>query len=345
VFDGVDDFIDFGNVTQLNFKDIVTLEAWIKTPGAIGKDSGILDKGQFGIDGYSLAHAGTEGADDNKIYFFLLGNFLATTTEFTDNKYHHIVATYDGAVKRIYVNGTLENSFVVAGTFDPNATNFTIGSRANRARTFNGTIDEVHIYNRVLSQDQIISNFNNGLGRYNITIFNETVVGDNWTVVAVPIDSTGVNGSAVTSNNVTILPSITQVILNSTDATNRTDENLTATVSGLSPANANVQYEWFKNGSLSAVFLGNATFQNTIPSSFTTARDVWSVNATPKILTNNYDVSNASFVDNFSVSAQDTIPQGMAFNNDGTKLYVVGDVGNDINEYDLAINRGICRYF
>jgi len=61
------------------------------------------------------------------------------------------------------------------------------------------------------------------------------------------------------------------------------------------------------------------------------------VNATPKILTNNYDVSNASFVDNFSVSAQDTIPQGMAFNNDGTKLYVVGDVGNDINEYDLAI--------
>ena len=38
----------------------------------------------------------------------------------------------------------------------------------------------------------------------------------------------------------------------------------------------------------------------------------------------------------FDVSAQDTTPRGIAFNNDGTKMFVVGDTGNDINSYTLS---------
>jgi photosystem II stability/assembly factor-like uncharacterized protein len=48
-----------------------------------------------------------------------------------------------------------------------------------------------------------------------------------------------------------------------------------------------------------------------------------------------FDVSTASFTDSFSVSAQEGLPQGIAFNNDGTKMFIVGDVGNDVNEYDI----------
>ena len=33
----------------------------------------------------------------------------------------------------------------------------------------------------------------------------------------------------------------------------------------------------------------------------------------------------ATFVDSFDVSTQDTTPRGLAFNNDGTKMFVVGD--------------------
>mgnify|MGYP001284812775 CR=1 FL=1 len=44
----------------------------------------------------------------------------------------------------------------------------------------------------------------------------------------------------------------------------------------------------------------------------------------------------ATFVDSFDVSTQDTTPRGLAFNNDGTKMFVVGDAGNDINEYTLT---------
>jgi len=49
-----------------------------------------------------------------------------------------------------------------------------------------------------------------------------------------------------------------------------------------------------------------------------------------------FDVFTATFVDSFSVAAQDTIPQGLAFSSDGTKMFVVGDIGDDINEYNIT---------
>ena len=49
-----------------------------------------------------------------------------------------------------------------------------------------------------------------------------------------------------------------------------------------------------------------------------------------------FDASTATFVDAFSVSSQDSIPAGMAFSSDGTKMFVVGNTGNDINEYALS---------
>ena len=53
-----------------------------------------------------------------------------------------------------------------------------------------------------------------------------------------------------------------------------------------------------------------------------------------------FDVSTASHDGNdkrFSVSSQDTSPRGMAFSNDGTKMFVVGDTNNNINQYALSI--------
>ena len=53
-------------------------------------------------------------------------------------------------------------------------------------------------------------------------------------------------------------------------------------------------------------------------------------------LTTGFNVSTASYSQNFSVSAQDSNPKGLAFNNDGTKMYVVGNNGQDVNEYALS---------
>ena len=53
-------------------------------------------------------------------------------------------------------------------------------------------------------------------------------------------------------------------------------------------------------------------------------------------LSTGFDVSSASYTQNFSVSSQETSPTGVAFNTDGTKMFILGDTGNDVNEYALS---------
>ena len=50
-----------------------------------------------------------------------------------------------------------------------------------------------------------------------------------------------------------------------------------------------------------------------------------------------FDVSTAIFVTPpFDVSTQSTSPKGMAFSNDGTKMFVVSSIENAINQYALS---------
>lgn len=49
-----------------------------------------------------------------------------------------------------------------------------------------------------------------------------------------------------------------------------------------------------------------------------------------------WDLSTATYSQNFSVSAQETGPQGLAFKTDGTIMYVMGTSGDDVNQYTLS---------
>jgi len=53
-------------------------------------------------------------------------------------------------------------------------------------------------------------------------------------------------------------------------------------------------------------------------------------------LSSAWDVSTASYVQAFSVATQETAPQAVSFNPDGSKMYIVGGVGQNVLEYDLS---------
>lgn len=53
-------------------------------------------------------------------------------------------------------------------------------------------------------------------------------------------------------------------------------------------------------------------------------------------LTTAFDISTASYSQNFSVNSQDASPRGVIFNSDGTKMYVAGDQNNTIYQYTLS---------
>jgi hypothetical protein len=54
-------------------------------------------------------------------------------------------------------------------------------------------------------------------------------------------------------------------------------------------------------------------------------------------LTGGLCIGTTSFVDSFSVSSQDNTPTGLAFSRSGEKMFVVGDDGDDVNEYKLNV--------
>jgi len=53
-------------------------------------------------------------------------------------------------------------------------------------------------------------------------------------------------------------------------------------------------------------------------------------------LSTEWDVSSASYTRSFSVSGQEGAPEALAFKDDGTKMYVMGSAGDDVNEYSLS---------
>lgn len=53
-------------------------------------------------------------------------------------------------------------------------------------------------------------------------------------------------------------------------------------------------------------------------------------------LSTNYDVSTASYSQSLDVSSQDASPRGIEWNNDGTKMYIVGSSSDTIYEYSLG---------
>src|SRR6056297_2175486 len=59
------------------------------------------------------------------------------------------------------------------------------------------------------------------------------------------------------------------------------------------------------------------------------------------------NISNAQYNgNNFSVAAQETTPQGLTFNSDGSKVFIVGSAQDKIFEYDCSTNYDItsCSY-
>ena len=53
-------------------------------------------------------------------------------------------------------------------------------------------------------------------------------------------------------------------------------------------------------------------------------------------LTTGFDVSTASFVDSLDIASEDDHGNGLAFNNDGTKMFIVGHENDNVYEYTLS---------
>ncbi|RJR27994.1 hypothetical protein C4561_00620 [candidate division WWE3 bacterium] len=159
--DGTGDYISVTQTSALNFGDDFTVSLWMNTTtnntnivndSFISKDLGGCGSGVS--DWFANVRSGN-------VYFWTSGSACTTAisaTDVNDGVWHHVVLTREKSTgsHRIYIDGLLDNeAFGNTGSV-ANTTDLIIGSlSASTSDTFLGNLDEVRVYNRLLSQREV----------------------------------------------------------------------------------------------------------------------------------------------------------------------------------------------
>ena len=109
-------------------------------------------------------------------------NELQGNIDLRDDQWHHVAATYDGTVAKLYIDGELDNEIYFntdyLSTLDGGNYSTNIGTANHASEYFNGIIDDLAIWNRALTEQQIQAQMNapllgNELGLAAYWNFNE----------------------------------------------------------------------------------------------------------------------------------------------------------------------------
>ncbi len=161
-FDGVDDYVDCGNDASLDITDAITIEAWVNS------DTFTPD-----LDYQTIA------VKKNAYYFQVnsSGRLVYGATAYVSsewpipslNEWTHVAVTVTGTTVKFYINGDLDSTKSQAS---PQTSNNHLGIGANLdsngnpvlnyERRFDGTIDEVRIYERALTPDEVYERYLEG---------------------------------------------------------------------------------------------------------------------------------------------------------------------------------------
>jgi hypothetical protein len=169
-FDGINDYVDLGFGYRRSKTEPFSYSFWASTNSlntlTVLSNSG--DNGHFlHIENrYVWMHIGFSG-----------GSYLKTrtTTPFSANTLTHIVVTYDGSATysgfKYYYNGILNTTVGVNNTLgtndtpNPSAYNLNIGRRPLGQYYYSGILDELAIFDRVITATEVTELYNSGSGK------------------------------------------------------------------------------------------------------------------------------------------------------------------------------------
>ncbi|KKS21016.1 MAG: hypothetical protein UU80_C0036G0003 [candidate division WWE3 bacterium GW2011_GWA1_41_8] len=96
-----------------------------------------------------------------------VGDITKSPIEVADNKWHHVAVTLDqaaGGETKIYIDGELGDTDTHAGSWNFNNQNIRFGDAQDAwFEEYSGRIDEFKIYSSILTADQILMDYNQGM--------------------------------------------------------------------------------------------------------------------------------------------------------------------------------------
>ena len=266
-FDGVDDYVEIAESSSLNYTNIsaFTWSLWIKPKNITGTYQGIISKYNTNDDSFEIMKAHLV----NKVVIGSYGWEKQCNNYLADNTWVYIVVTKNSSQYiRAFFDGVECGTAVIENDFQGALTKpIEIGTRS--AFEFNGTIDEVRIFNRALSQAEITASYEAGKERLGIMPNQEggVTAGSDWDIMIV-------NGT-IDSSEVPIItiqqPSASNITVNWFNITasdnndisscwfNLNGTNITQTNSS---GNWNYEYTGLADNDYTATFYCNDTIGN-----------------------------------------------------------------------------------
>jgi hypothetical protein len=166
-FDGTNDYISTGYVGGVK-----TLSFWINTRDLNKYHSQFAQRDIMAYSPHGTEEAGEwqmhwggfNPSNANKLRIYAYdsngdGGEMVTTSTFQVNTWYHVVVTSDGSNVKYYIDGDFDSQHswdVVLGAADNTEELYVGGCGSNGdIWSFNGTIDEVRVWNRVLSSTEV----------------------------------------------------------------------------------------------------------------------------------------------------------------------------------------------
>ena len=158
-FDGTNDIVNFGNKSELYLRSNLSIFAWVKTTDTAAS---IVSWGSSGTGGiangqYGLGRFGAGGAGLNTY----IGGTWRSGSSFNDGNWHHVGYTLtSGGSLQFYLDGATDGAAIATGSqFSAGASNSLVlgadDETTNYTFAYNGSLDEVRIYNRALSSAEV----------------------------------------------------------------------------------------------------------------------------------------------------------------------------------------------
>jgi len=173
---GIFDFNDTSSVsiipnsTSLNPTTGLTIESWVNFDG--NTNDFIFEKGNVNTQFSLFSHSNdivfrTFHSGDSSYH---TQNPSKASVGVVNGQWHHIVGSWDGSTKRIYVDGVLRNSVSKSGNLVTQTTGAAVGrfGGTTSGYYFGGYIPKVALYSRGLSTSEIQKNFDALRSRFGI---------------------------------------------------------------------------------------------------------------------------------------------------------------------------------
>jgi len=165
VFDGTNDYTNFGNIGTVGNEQ--TIEVWFNS-NSVTDYRNVFDMNNAGnrgprLEQYSAGKMSWVWSAGTNIGIYNITSQISISS----NTWLHTVITLNSGNYNCYLNGTLVESGTSSNGYTTIYENVTLGL-GYATRYYSGNISQTRIYNRALSQQEILQNFNATRFRYGI---------------------------------------------------------------------------------------------------------------------------------------------------------------------------------